>query len=133
MTSFGLTLSNNNTIKGLSLEESCKYLDVQQAEDVKHRQVKKQTSAEYTNRVREILKSKLNGGYTIQAINNLAVPVIRYTAGIVDWTIAELEDLDHKTRKLMTAHSTLHPQSDIHRLYLHPADQTDSRGGNKEP
>ena len=57
----GLTLSNNNTINGLSLEEGYKYLGVQQAE-VKHRQVKKQTSAEYTNRVRKILKSKLNGG-----------------------------------------------------------------------
>ena len=51
----GLTLSNNNTIKGLSLEESYKYLGVQQAEDVKHRQVKKQTSAQYTNRIRKIL------------------------------------------------------------------------------
>ena len=39
--------------------------------------------------------------------------MIRYTAGIADWTIAELEDLDRKTRKLMTAHRTLHPQSDI--------------------
>ena len=87
--------------------------------NVKHRQVKKQTSAEYTNRVRKILKSKLNGGNTIQAINSCAVPVIRYTAGIVDWTIAELEDLDRKNRKLMTAHRTLHPpQSDIDRLYL---------------
>ena len=114
----GITLSNNNTIKGLSLEESYKYLGVHQAEDVTHRQVKKQTSAEYTNRVRKILKSKLNGGNTIQAINNWAVPVIIYTAGIVDWTIAELEDLDRKTRKLMTAHRTLHPQSDIDRLYL---------------
>ena len=114
----GLTLSNNNTIKGLSLEESYKYLGIQQVEDVKHRQVKKQTSAEYTNRVRKILKSKLNGGHTIQAINNLAVPVIRYTAGIVDWTIAEQENLDRKTRKLMTANRTLHPQSDIDRLYL---------------
>ena len=44
--------------------------------------------------------------------------MIRYTAGIVDWTIAELENLDRKTRKLMTAHRTLHPQSDIDRLYL---------------
>ena len=69
----GLTLSNNNAIKGLSLEESYKYLSVQQAEDVKHRQVKKQTSAEYTNRIRKILKSKLNGGNTIQAITNWAV------------------------------------------------------------
>ena len=114
----GLTLSNNNTIKGLSLEESYRYLGVLHAEDIKHRQVKKQTTAEYTNRVRQILKSKLNGGNTIQAINNWAVPVIRYTSGIVDWTIAELKDLDRKTRKLMTAHRTLHPQSDIDRLYL---------------
>ena len=61
----GLTLSSINTIKGLSLAESYKYLGVLQAEDVKHCQMKKQTSAEYTNRVRKILKSKLNGGNTI--------------------------------------------------------------------
>ena len=58
----------------------------------------------------EEIQSKLSiiGRYT----------VIRYTAGIVDWTIAELEDLDRKTRKLRNAHRTLHPQSDIDRLYL---------------
>ena len=44
--------------------------------------------------------------------------MIRYTAGIVDWKIAELEDLERKTRKLMTDHRTLHPQSDIDRLYI---------------
>ena len=44
--------------------------------------------------------------------------MIRYTAGIVDWTIAELENLNRQTRKLMTAHRTLHPLSDIDRLYL---------------
>ena len=113
-----LTLSNNNTIKGLSLEENYKYLGVQQAEEFKHCHGKKHTSAENTNRVCKILKSKPNGGNTIQAINNWAVTVIRYTAGIVDWTIAELEDIDRKTRKLMTVHRTLHPQKDIDRLYL---------------
>ena len=40
----------------------------------------------------------------IQSKLSTMVPVIRYTAGIVDWTIAELEDQDRKTRKLMTAH-----------------------------
>ena len=39
-------------------------------------------------------------------------------SGHIDLTIAELEDLDRKTRKLMTAHRTLHPQSDVDRLYL---------------
>ena len=64
------------------------------------------------------MKSKLNGGNSIRAINSWAVPVIRYTAGIMDWTQAELEDLDRKTRKFMTANLTLHPQSDVDRLYL---------------
>ena len=44
--------------------------------------------------------------------------MIRYTADIVDWTIAELDDLESKIRKLMTVHCTLHTQSDIDRLYL---------------
>ena len=69
-------------------------------EDVKHYQVKKQTSVEYINRRHKILKSNLNGGNTIHAINNWAVLVISYIAGIVDWTMAELEDLDRKTRNL---------------------------------
>ena len=58
--------------------------------------------------MRKILKSKLNGGNIIKAINSWAVPVVRYTAGIMDWTQAELEDLDRKTRKLMSAHHALH-------------------------
>ena len=68
--------------------------------------------------MRKVLKSKLYGGNSIRAINSWAVPVIRYTVGIVDWTQAELEDLDRKTRKLMTANHALHPQSDVDRLYL---------------
>ena len=73
--------------------------------------------------MRKVLKSKLNGGNTIRAINSWAVPVIRYTAGIVEWTQAELNDLDRKTRKLMTAN---HAQSDVDRLYL--PRQTGGRG-----
>ena len=60
----------------------------------------------------------MNGGNIIKAINSWAVLVVRYTAGIIDWTQAELEDLDRKTRKLMSAHHVLHPLSDVDRLYL---------------
>ena len=48
----------------------------------------------------------------------MGVPVVRYTAGIIDWTQTELEDLDRKARKLMSAHDALHPQSDVDKLYL---------------
>ena len=103
----------NNNIKGLNLDETYKYLGILQADDVKHKQVKKKTLSEYNKRVRKILKSKLNGGNIIKVINSWAVPVVRYTARIIDWTQAELEDLDRKTRQLMSAHHALHPQSDV--------------------
>ena len=76
------------------------------------------TLSEYNKRVRKILKLKLNGGNIIKAINSWAVPVVRYTAGIIDWTQAELDDLDRKTRKLMSAYHALHPLSDVDRLYF---------------
>ena len=121
----GINLPNNN-IRGLNLEESYKYMGILQADDIKHVQVKKKVASEYTMRVRKVLKAKLNGGNSIRAINSWAIPVIRYTAGIVDWTQAELEDLDRKTRKLMTANHALHPQCDVDRLYM--PRQTGGRG-----
>ena len=116
----------NNNIRGLNLEESYKYLGILQADNIVHVQIKKKAASEYTKRVRNVLKSKLNGGNSIRAINSWSVPVIRYTVGIVDWTQAELEDLDRKTRKLVTANHALHPQSDVDRLYL--PRQTGGRG-----
>ena len=113
----GMNLTNNN-IKGLNLNETYKYLGILQADDIKHKQVRKKILSEYNKRVRKILKSKLNSGYIIKAINSWAAPVVRYTAGIIDWTQTELEDLDRKARKLMSAHDALHPQSDVDKLYL---------------
>ena len=72
----GMNLPNNN-IKGLYLDETYKYLGILQADDVKHTHVKKETLSEYNKRVRKLLKSKLNGGNIIKAINNWTVPVIR--------------------------------------------------------
>ena len=121
----GINLPNNN-IRGLNLEKSYIYLGILQADDIKHVQVKKKAASEYIKRVRKFLKSKFNGGNSIRAINSWAVPVIRYTAEIVDWTQAKLEDLDLKTRKLMTANHALHPPGDVDRLYL--PRQTGGRG-----
>ena len=50
---------------------------------VKHEAMKDQTKKEYIKRVRKILKSKLNGGNVISAINSRAVAVVRYGAGII--------------------------------------------------
>ena len=67
-------------------EEGYKYLGVLEADDIKHVEMKEKIQKEYFRRVRKILKSKLNGGNTIKAINSRAVSVVRYGAGIIYWT-----------------------------------------------
>ena len=46
------------------------------------------------------------------------MPVITYTAGIIDWNKKEIQDLDRMTRKTMNMYGGPHPRADIHRLYL---------------
>ena len=65
-----------------------------------------------------MLSSYLNGHYKIIALNSYALLVVRYSAGIIKWTQSELDDIDRKSRKLLTIHKGLHPKADIHRLYL---------------
>eukprot|EP00957_Ditylum_brightwellii_P203812 15336304-Ditylum_brightwellii.AAC.1 len=56
---------------------------------------------------------------TMMAIGAYAVPVMRYTFGIIKWNKGELLKHDRKTPKLLTAHGHHHPQADINCLYLH--------------
>uniref|UniRef100_A0A2H6N264 Reverse transcriptase domain-containing protein n=1 Tax=Micrurus carvalhoi TaxID=3147026 RepID=A0A2H6N264_9SAUR len=99
----GIEMPNGQLIK-YNQNEAYKYLGILQLDNIKHGEVNTIVRREYTNRVRKILKSKLNGGNTIKAMNTWAVPVIRYMAGIVNWTQSDLDILDRKTRKLMTMH-----------------------------
>jgi len=48
----------------------------------------------------------------------LAVPVLRYSFGIINWHQEELQKLDRKTRKLLTIHGQHHPKADVDRLYV---------------
>ena len=64
------------------------------------------------------MKSKLNGGNIVSAINSRAVSLARYGAGIIRWSKDELRVLDRKTRKLLTIYRSLHPQADVDRLYV---------------
>ena len=42
----------------------------------------------------------------------------RYSAAFLDWTGAELVQIDKRTRKLMTMHQALNPKIDVARIYL---------------
>ena len=52
--------------------------------------MKKKVQEEYYKRVRAVLKSKLNGGNVINAINIWAVATVRYRAAIINWNRGEL-------------------------------------------
>jgi hypothetical protein len=49
--------------------------------------MKERLKEEYTRRLRMVLKSELNAKNKITAIGTLAVPVLRYSFGIINWRL----------------------------------------------
>ena len=72
----------------------------------------------YIRRVKKVCRSKLNGGNLIDGINTWAVGVERYSAGIVDWTMEEVANMEGTTRKILAMNGCLHTRSDVARPYL---------------
>ena len=69
-------------------------------------------------RLRLVLGTELSAKNKIHAIGSMAVTVLRYSFGIVNWHQEELQKLDRKTRKLLTIHGQQHPKADVDRLYV---------------
>ena len=65
-----------------------------------------------------MLKSELYAGNLIAGINAWAIGIVRYTAGVLDWTKGELSKVDVQTRKMLTMHGAFHRKSNVDRLYL---------------
>ena len=61
------------------VETGYKYLGVLESDDVLHRECKERLRCEYVRRAKKCLKSKLNGGNMIKAINIWAVSLMRYS------------------------------------------------------
>ena len=85
---------------------------------VKEQEMKNKFRNEYFRRTKLVLKSKLNGKNKIMTLNTWAVSIFRYGAGILKWNKNEVQEMDRKTRKLMTMNKELHPRSDFARLYV---------------
>ena len=56
------------------------------------------------------------------AHNIFANPIFTLTFGILDWTKEEVEQIDIKTRKLLTFTGNFHRNSNVDRLYATRAD-----------
>ena len=95
-----------------------KYLGVLQSDSIMNREMKEKVKSEYIRRVKKLLIPQLNEGNVIAGMNAWAVGIIRYEAGVLDWTKEELKSIDIKTRKLMTMNGSLHPKGNVGRLYF---------------
>jgi hypothetical protein len=98
----GSTFENN--IKELDRRKAYKYLGIEESYDIQHKKEKEKLKKEYLRRLRLVLGTELSAKNEIQAIGSLAVPVLRYSFGIVNWHQEELQKLNRKTRKLLTIH-----------------------------
>ena len=107
-----------NDIKELDPREAYKYLGLEESFDIEHRNEKEKLKKEYLRRLRLVLGTELSAKNKIQAIGSLAVPVLRYSFGIVDWHQEELQKLNRKPRNLLTIHGQHHVKADVDRLYV---------------
>jgi hypothetical protein len=62
---------------------------------------------------------ELSSKNKIQAIGSLAVPVLRYIFGIVNWRQGELQKLARRTTKLLNIHEKQRSKVDVDRVYVH--------------
>ena len=113
----GLRLLSGKMITEVN-EEGYRYLGIIELDKVKEQEMKLEFRAEYMRRLKLIMKSKLHGRHKIKAINTWAVSLLRYGAGIIEWTKEDLQKMDRKTRKVMTMNKEFHPKSDTARLYV---------------
>ena len=67
---------------------------------MQHQQMKERLKQEYRRRLRMIMKSELNARNKITTRGDLAVPILRYSFGIINWRNEEIKPTERKTRKM---------------------------------
>ena len=114
----GIPLNDNQVIQDLDQAETYKYLGMEEGEGVQHHKIKVKIRKEYKRRIKLVLKSELNARKKIAAINTLAVPVILYSYGVIDWKLDEIQNLGRMTRKQPWMNQILAMKADVDRIYL---------------
>ena len=96
-----------------------KYLGVLEEADIMVKEMKDKVTKEYLGRIKLTAKSQLYGRNLISAINAWVIGVVRYSAGVINWSDAQLKRLDVKTRKILTMFGVFHKRSSVdRRLYV---------------
>ena len=96
----------------------CLSMRILEADTVKYEEMKEKIKKEYIRKTRKLFETKLHRRNVIKGIKTWALPLVRYSGPILKWTREELQQIDRRTRNLMTTHKALHPRDDVDRLYI---------------
>jgi sRNA-binding carbon storage regulator CsrA len=109
---------NGLNLNELKIEDSYKYLGMD--EDISYRGEinKERAKKEYFRRVKKIWRSELYSKNKVIAHNIFATPIFTLTFGILDWTKNEILQIDVQTRKILTFTGNFHRNSSVDRLYM---------------
>jgi len=113
-----LELEENVLINDFGEAEMYKYLGIEENAGIEHKRMRESVGKEYLKRTKRICKTQLTNKNKIVAINQLAVPVLNYSFGVVDWPQNEIDKLDVKTRKILTLHKITYRNQCLDRIYL---------------
>ena len=109
---------NEVTIKELEEGKRYRYFGQDKSIGYDGKLNKERVEKEYYRQVRRIWSSELNAKNKVIAHNSFAVPFLTPTIGILDLSLAEMENVDKKTRRILCMTGTFHWNSDVNRLYL---------------
>ena len=113
-----IQLDEAQDVRELTEQDPYKYLGTEENDGVQHANMRKKAGSEYLSRLKKICKTQLANKNKITAVNQLAMPVLSYSFGIIDWPQNEINKLDIKTRKILTLHRVIHRNQCLPRLYM---------------
>ena len=102
----------------LDQKEIYKFLGVEQADDIKIKEVYNRVKEEINRRLQMLTKTKLNDKNLIKAINTKVILVAEYPMIVCKFTKAELNELDLVVKIKLRNSKMLGRQSSDERLYL---------------
>ena len=95
----GMELPNKEKIRMHGENENYKYLDILESYTIKQVEMKEKIQKEYPRRTRKLLETKLYHRKLIKGINTWAVPLVKYSRHVLNWTRDELKQNGPKNKK----------------------------------
>ena len=81
-----MELPNQDKIRTLAENETCKYFGILEADTIKQAEMKKKIQKEYLRRTLRLLETKLSSQNLIRGINTWTVSFVRYSGSFLKWT-----------------------------------------------